>query len=225
MKKIKFIISLVLLFVGIGLVNAQDIPDRPNPPRLVNDYAGLLSTEQQNMLERKLVNFNDSTSTQIAVVIVKSLNGYEAADYAQRLGEKWGVGQKGKNNGLVFLISPSEKKVFLAPGYGLEAVIPDATCKLIIENEIKPYFKQNDFNTGINKAVTVLMSLAKKDYPASAYNKKHENKKGSGLAGFIFIIFIIIIIFVSKVMAGKKKSSDSRREGAFLDFVLVNDDE
>ena len=105
MKTLKLISILLLIAFTLPIV-AQDIPDRPLPPRLVNDYTGTLAPEQLAALERKLVAFNDSTSTQIAVVLVKSLNGYDKADYTYRLAEKWGVGQKGKNNGAVILVKP-----------------------------------------------------------------------------------------------------------------------
>ncbi len=205
-NNLKYLLLLALFVVHCSLFTihcfSQGIPDKPNPPRLVNDYVGLLSPQEQGMLEQKLDRFNDSSSTQIAVVIVKTLNDLEPADYAQQLGQKWGIGQKGKNNGIVILIKPTggqgEKKVFIASGYGLEAVIPDATCKLIVENEMIPEFKQNNFIGGIDKAVNVIMALAKKDYPASAYNNKYGNKrnqKGTGLGGIIFVILMIVLVF------------------------------
>ena len=88
-----------------GFVSAG-VPPKPAPPRLVNDFAGLLTSEQFDDLEQKLVAFNDSTSTQIAVVILKSLDGYDIDDLAQRIGQEWKVGQKGYDNGAVFLIKP-----------------------------------------------------------------------------------------------------------------------
>ena len=87
-------------------VLSQNLPERPVPPRLVNDFAGLLKADEVNALEQKLVAFNDSTSTQIAIVIVPSLLGFDKADFAQRLGDKWGVGQKGSNNGVLILVKP-----------------------------------------------------------------------------------------------------------------------
>ena len=96
---------LVVLFsVSVTRIFSQDIPDKPVPERLVNDFAGMLKPEDVNILERKLDLFNDSTSTQIAIVIVPTLNGYDKADYAQRLAEKWGIGQKGLNNGVLILV-------------------------------------------------------------------------------------------------------------------------
>ena len=138
-KKSFYLFALLVLFctISINRVFSQNIPERPNPPRLVNDFAGMLKSEEVNMLEQKLVAFDDSTSTQIAIVIVPSLGGYDKADYAQRLGEKWGVGQKGRNNGILILIKPktadSRGEVQISTGYGVEGPIPDITCGEIVD--------------------------------------------------------------------------------------------
>ena len=99
-KKSLYLLTLAFLFctITIETVLSQNLPERPVPPRLVNDFAGMLKADEVSMLEQKLVAFDDSTSTQITIVIVPSLEGYDKADYAQRLAEKWGVGQKDKNN-------------------------------------------------------------------------------------------------------------------------------
>jgi uncharacterized protein len=119
-KKSFYLFALLVLFctISINRVFSQNIPERPNPPRLVNDFAGMLKSEEVNMLEQKLVAFDDSTSTQIAIVIVPSLGGYDKADYSQRLGEKWGVGQKGKNNGVLILVKPKMLMGMMNSGRG-----------------------------------------------------------------------------------------------------------
>ena len=100
--------------------------------KLVNDFANVLTPDQQQALENKLVQFDDSSSTQIAVVIVPNLDGYDVADYAVQLGRAWGVGGKEFNNGVVLLISKEDKKINISTGYGVEGALPDITCKYII---------------------------------------------------------------------------------------------
>jgi len=194
-RKLQTLTFLVFIFITLQ-VFSQDIPDRPVPPRLVNDYAGILTSEQAASLESRLVTFNDSTSTQVTVVIVKSLNGYDKADFAYRLGQKWGVGQKGKNNGVVILIKPKAANergdAFIAPGYGLEAVLPDATCKRIVDNEMIPRFREGDYYGGIDAAVTTIMTITKGEYTAEQYNKK-INASPYGLAIPIFILILVIL--------------------------------
>ncbi len=185
--------TLLWLMSGLPLF-AQEVPPRPVPPRLVNDLAGLFTPQQVNALEQKLVSFNDSTSTQITVVILKSLNGADKGWMAYSIGEQWGVGQKGFNNGIVVLLKPkigNEKgEVFIATGYGLEGAIPDAITKRIVENEMIPAFKQNDYYQGIDNAVNALMALAAGEYTADQYKKKTD---GSPLAALIPILIIIAL--------------------------------
>ena len=129
----------VLLFILLAFCTAlkAQLPSPPNPPRLVNDYTGTLNASQISTLEHKLVAYNDSTSTQILVLLIDDLQGYSIEQYAIEIGHSWGVGQKGKNNGAVILVKPkkgSERgQVNISPGYGMEEFVTDATAKRIIE--------------------------------------------------------------------------------------------
>jgi uncharacterized protein len=198
MRKKLFILPALLLAILTGTIQAQDFPEKPIPPRLVNDFAGMLNSSEINSLEHKLVAFNDSTSTQIAIVTVPSLHGYDKADYAQRLGEKWGIGQKGKNNGILILVKPKtgseQGEIFIAQGYGLEGGIPDLHASDIINNQILPSFRAGDYYGGLDKATTTLMQLARGEFPANLYKKHHD---AGAIAPFIiFIIFFIIMMFM-----------------------------
>ena len=104
----KYFLLLALLLVFAGASAVDEFPARPEPPRLVNDFAGILSGAQAASLENKLDAFNRRTSTQIAIVIVKDIFGYEKCDYTFKLPEKWGIGQNGKNNGILILVSPNQ---------------------------------------------------------------------------------------------------------------------
>jgi uncharacterized protein len=199
----------VLLLSGIAPVSGQDIPARPEPPRLVNDFAGVLQAEEIQTLERKLVAFNDSTSTQIVVVIVKSLNGVDPQSFAYQIGQKWGVGQKGKENGAVVLIKPkypNEKgETNIQTGYGLEGAIPDALCKRIVENEMIPNFKQGNYYAGIDAAVTTMISLAKGEYTADQYLKR----KGATSKPYGLIIPLVIMVIVFTMIRGSRTGEKS----------------
>jgi len=205
------VLSLVIYTFTIANVFSQDIPERPVPPRLVNDFAGMLKPEEINMLEHKLVLFSDSTSNQIAIVIVKSLGGYDKADYAQQLGEKWGIGKKGLNNGVLILVkttSPGSKgEVQISTGYGLEGAIPDITCGEIVDREILPAFRNGDYYGGLNKATSTLMSLARGEYSAAEYGQKagKSTRQHVPVGLIIFIVFIIIAM-----VSGKSGGSNNR---------------
>lgn len=189
------IILLLILFFSIAGAAAQDIPEPPNPPRLVNDFTGILSAGEIQSLENKLVTFNDSTSTQIAVVIVPSLNGYEKMDFTYRLAEKWGVGRKGKNNGVVIMVKPKTAgetgQAYILSGYGLEGALPDALCKRIVENEMIPNFRENNYYGGIDAAVNTIMSLVKGEFTAEQYAKS----KGSSPYGILIPLIIMGVVF------------------------------
>ncbi|MEI6455316.1 MAG: TPM domain-containing protein [bacterium] len=208
MTKIVKIVAglLILLFGSLNAVHAQDIPARPDPPRLVNDLTGTLSPEEVSQLENKLVAFNDSFSTQLTVVIVKSLNGYDKADFAYRIGQQWGVGQKGKNNGAVILIKPKTNEeggeAYIANGYGLEGVIPDALAKRIVENEMIPNFKEGNYYKGIDDATTTMISLARGEYTADQYVKK-QAKKSSPIA--LIIPLIILVVVFAMIRSGRSR--------------------
>ena len=192
-KRYNLLLGLLLvLFFGTGL-QAQ-LPSPSNPPRLVNDYTGTLSTSQINTLEHKLVAYNDSTSTQILVLLVDDLQGYSIEQYATEIGHSWGVGQKDKGNGVVILVKPkkgSERgEVNISTGYGMEQYVTDATGKNIIEKEMIPAFKEGDYYTGIDNAVNVIMGLCSGKFTQDEYND------GEGLPGWLTLLFIIAIIIV-----------------------------
>lgn len=201
------VICFTLIFID---ASSQNIPDRPNPPRLVNDFAKLLKAEEVNILERKLVAFSDSTSTQITIVILTTLSGYDKADYAQRLGEKWGIGQKGLNNGVLILVKTktanSNGEVFITAGYGLEGAIPDITSGEIVDYEILPAFRNGDYFGGLSNATNTLMSLARGEFTAEQYAKPARKSGKDMPVGIIIFIFIVIIAAIS----GRKGGSNNK---------------
>ncbi|MDY0198670.1 MAG: TPM domain-containing protein, partial [Tenuifilaceae bacterium] len=132
MNRIKIIAIAMLMGVGF-ILPAQDLPSPMQPPRLVNDFANILTDAEKSALEAKLRNYYDTTSTQLYIITVGDLQGYDVADYTIKIGEKWGIGQQGKNNGALILVKPrvgnQRGESFIAIGYGLEDVIPDAITK------------------------------------------------------------------------------------------------
>ncbi|MBE0662048.1 MAG: TPM domain-containing protein [Bacteroidales bacterium] len=200
-----WLLLLFPLFTLTSQSQTQDIPPRPVPPRLVNDFAGVLSASEAQRLEEKLVNFNNSSSNQITIVIVSSLNGYDKSDYAIKLGHEWGVGQEGFDNGVVVLIKPKvgneRGEAFVAVGYGLEPVITDAASRRIVENEMIPSFRENNYYAGIDAATDVLMGLASKEYSSDEYAPKV-----SPFVGLIPIIIIFLIIFFISRAGSSQKS-------------------
>ena len=199
---------------------AQNIPAKPEKETLVNDFSQTLTSSEVLRLEETLHTFSQKTSNQILVVIVPDLLGYDKADYAQRLAESWGIGKKEYNNGMIILIKPKinneSGQVYIGVGYGLEGAIPDAIAKRIVEQEMIPLLKQNNYFGAISSATTVLMELASGEYSYEQYDKK-TSKKGKKTSFFILLILIIITI----IFRGKRRGG--RRRGGIdgTDFILL----
>ena len=219
--RLTMLVGLLVLSVKTLAQQVPDdsLPNRPNPPRLVNDLVGMLSPGQVQQLEQKLDTYNDSTSTQITIVIVKSTGQYEAADYAFSIGRKWGVGQKGKNNGMVLLWAPGNRKLYIATGYGLEGAIPDAIAKRIITQILAPNFKQLNYYQGLDEATTEIIKRLNGEYKA-------EPRDGNGdtsIGQIFFWVFIIamVIFFISRRSGGGRGGRGGIGGGMFLPYTTL----
>jgi uncharacterized protein len=219
MKRL-FKLMIFLVFIGLNL-SGNDIPEKPNPPRLVNDFAGILNKQEVQALEAKLNDFNNRTTTQIVIITLKTLDGYDKAQYATEIGHKWGVGQKGSDNGIIVLIKEktqlSRGEAFIAVGYGLEGVIPDATAKQIIENEMIPSFKQNNYFEGVDKAVNTIMKLSLGEFSAKEYNERTSKKENpfGALFGVLIFLFVLVNLF------GRSRTIQKRSIGKNIPFWIA----
>jgi uncharacterized protein len=190
-QPILFLYFCLLSVLAFG--QDSDFPPRPNPPRLVNDMADMLSASEEQALEQKLVNYNDTTSTQITIVTLTSIGEYDVNQYASELGERWGVGGKKNDNGIIILVAKNERLVSLQTGYGMEHIIPDAIAKRITERTIKPNFQQGDYYNGLNEATSLIISLASGEYQADP-STAAEGEEGPSLFMIILIIIIVAIV-------------------------------
>jgi uncharacterized protein len=182
---------------------AQDFPARSNT--LVTDFSNTLSADEQRALEQKLVAFNDSTSTQVAIVIIQNIGGYDISEYAVRLFNEWKIGQQQKNNGVLILVAKENRKVFITTGYGIEGVLPDALCKRIVDRDIVPHFKQGDYYGGLEASTNSIMSIVKGEYTADAYMKRGGKTK-SPLSGLLIALIIIGFVLFSRVNRARRHS-------------------
>ncbi|MDP9229683.1 MAG: TPM domain-containing protein [Bacteroidota bacterium] len=209
MKRI-FTILCSLFFVVVSVAQ-MPVPKKPNPPRLVNDYTNTLTPEQRDALENKLVTYNDSTSTQIAVIIIASTKDYPIEDIAREILRQWGVGGAEHNNGIVLLVAKDDRKVRIETGYGLEGAIPDITAKSIIDNYITPNFKEGNYYRGLDDATDAIIKAAAGEYKAPAGSGKKT--KGISIGRIIFILIVLFIIFGSRGGRGKGGRGMMSRRG------------
>lgn len=195
--KLKFLLLFGVLLTGFLNLSAQTLPQRPDPPRLVNDLAGLLSPDETLALEQKLVAYSDSTSTQIAVVVVRALDGFDISEFATEIGEKWGVGNKEKDNGVVVAIALDDRKLFIATGRGTEGSLPDAVCKRIIEQILKPAFREQAYYQGLDAATDEMIQRLQGEFTAD----ESTGDDGDYVVYFIIaflIIFLVILPILNK---------------------------
>jgi uncharacterized protein len=193
-KMLKRLVLLFSLVLAVFAALAQELP--PKSTTLVTDYTNTLTPGDKQQLESKLVAYDDSTSTQIAVVIMHSVGENDINDYAQRLGRAWGIGTAGKNNGILVLVALDDHKVSIQTGYGAEGAVTDQSTNEIIQNDIRPRFRQNDYFGGLNAGTDDLMKLMKGEYKATARPHANDDDSGGGGAGYGFLIFIVVIILI-----------------------------
>lgn len=188
-------ILLLIILVPTGLQAQDQLPVPDQPTAWVNDYANVFSRSEADALNRKLNEFEYNNSTQIFVVTLSDDNGYPASMLAPMIGEQWGVGQQGKDNGIVILMDMQERDVYIATGYGNEEYVTDALAKRIVENEILPNFRNGDYYQGIDQATTVLISLLEGKYTPDEYRKQTSGGGGSAIGGIIFMIILFSLLF------------------------------
>ncbi|MFX1702306.1 TPM domain-containing protein [Chitinophaga sp. CC14] len=196
MRILRWFLPGLLMMAGL-LANAQNIPPRPNPPTLVNDFAGVLLKTEDDALEQKVVAYFDSTSTQIAIVTLKSIGDYDISQVSLKILRDWGIGTKGKNNGILILVSVEDRKIRIETGYGMEGVVPDAVANQIISQVIKPAFREGHYYQGLDGAVEAIQKAAAGEYRADP----RQSKPGIS-PGAIFLIIMVIVIIVSIIGRG-----------------------
>jgi uncharacterized protein len=197
----KYIFSFLLLCFSLGSI-AQNIPARPSPARAVNDFVGVFSENEKDLLDKKLQAYQDSTSNAITIVIIKTTGDYVIDEVAHKILREWGVGQKGKNNGVVILAVMDDRKINIQTGYGLEGALPDGICKRIINQNIIPAFKQKNYFQGFNDATDVIIKRAQGEYTND--RKAQGGVSITDLLIFLFIlgIFVFVIVNASKGSRG-----------------------
>lgn len=192
MKRILFCLALLVSFCAQSQID-KVIPLKPSPPRLVNDLAHVMTPEQVQALEAKLVAYDDSTSNQIAVVTLNTTGDYDIQEVALGILRKWGVGGS-RNNGIVVLAAIQDRKVFISTGYGLEGAVPDVTAKAIVENDIAPPFREESYYRGFDAATSSLIRAAAGEYKAPAGYASRGQNRGWSLGKVILILIVIVVL-------------------------------
>jgi len=196
----KIIVFAVMLGVLTApLCRAQEVPARPQG--YVNDYAGVLPVSEQNRIHALAAELQRKTGAQMAVVTVRSTAPDTIEQYAVRLFEQWGIGQRGKDNGVLLLVAVDDRRVRIEVGYGLEGALTDALSKSIIERFMIPGFRQGLYGQGISAGSAAVASVIAQSYGVSVtgqeqqvYRALHRGRRGQGSPVVSFIIFVVMMI-------------------------------
>jgi uncharacterized protein len=203
MSRLAGLLGLLICLLAAPAVLAQATQPAPQFPQLtgrVVDDAHVLPPDVQAQLTQKLADLEQKTSRQLVIVTLPSLQGYEIADYGYQLLRHWGIGQKGLNNGAVFIIVPSEHKVRVEVGYGLEPILTDALSSIILQEKVLPRFRAGDVPGGVVAGTDALIdqlsadpSTAEQRVAAAAAGRTHVHH-GSALGGVIPLVLLFFII-------------------------------
>jgi len=163
----------------------------PKLTQYATDLSGTLSAEQVTQLDQLLSSFDKTTSTQVIVLMVASLNGEDLEEYSLRVAEANKIGKKGKDNGALLLVARNDRKARIEVGYGLEGALPDALAGQIVRQEIGPHFRQGDYYGGLRAGVEAIMSATKNEYQAEPVSRTGR-RTSPGL--FVAVIIIVILL-------------------------------
>jgi uncharacterized protein len=181
---------LLLSFIVVANLFAQ--PEIPKLKQYANDFTNTVVPSELAQINNELRKFDNATSNQIILLIVNSLDGYPIDMYANEVAEKNKIGTKGNDNGILFVVAKSDRKMRIEVGYGLEGALPDAMASSIIRNEVAPYFKQEDYSSGIIAGLSSIIAATKGEYTRDRRRDTNDNDDG----GFPWSFLVFIIIFV-----------------------------
>lgn len=190
--------AFIILALGFAIAELASAPAFPPLAGRIVDQANILDTEVKSRLNAKLEELEVSTTNQFVIVTLQSLNGQDIAEYGYQLGRHWGIGRAGRNNGVLLIVAPSERKVRIEVGYGLEGSLTDAVTRLIIANSILPRFRIGDFSGGIQQGADDILKVLAGDaenFKKRAAERDSRPTSGEGLSSFS-IVFIILAIWL-----------------------------
>jgi len=200
---------ILLLFV----LASQALASEPKFPALtgrVVDDAGVLNFTTRNELTDMLAEHEDKTGEQVVVVTLGSLQGFSIEDYGYQLGRYWGIGQKGKNNGVLLIIAPKEHKVRIEVGYGLEGTLTDATSRTIIETRILPSFKRGEFDAGVSAGTKSILKVLRGSEVIEPGDASNEAPDGNPQATnwmilLAIVLWVLLVIILDRLGTTEQK--------------------
>ena len=216
---------LLLLSAWLSPAFAQQLPSKPKEQTVLYDRADLLNSQAENALRIKLLRYYDSTSTQIVILTLNSIGEDDINLFAAELAQKWGIGQRGKDNGILILVDKEHRKIAVQNGYGIEYLLTDALSRQLIEKDIVPNFKRGDFYTGLDQLTDDIFKVLEGNYKAPP--PKGDKSGGSAFSPLLFLLFLFIVLFYARSKGGRGGKGGGGRRGPdagdlFLTGVLLS---
>lgn len=226
-KSIKYLkLVILLLFVAFSnsAISQAEIPPKPDKQTSVYDKAQMLNPNEKDALEQKLINYADSTSTQIVVATVATVSGENISLYATKWAHEWGIGQADNDNGVLVLIAKNDRKLAIQTGYGIEHLLTDNLAKRIITNIITPEFKKGNFYGGLDRGTSAIIQILNGEYQET---RDFSNDGGNGIPiFFIILFFIILIIILSNINRrggrGRRNYRDGDAARSLLEAIILS---
>ena len=214
---------LLLAFFTCNAIFAQfTIPEKPSFQTSVYDYANVLNASEKKQLEEKLIHYSDSTTTQIVVITIESLQNEDVSQLATKWGQTWGIGGTAKDdNGVIILLAKKERKIAINPGYGLEDRLTAGIGGEIIRNIIVPEFKAGSYYNGLDKGTNAIIDVFKGKYKG----ERKQTKKGKDFPILPFIVIVVIVlILISRSKKGGGGNSGNNNGGgpSLMDVILLS---
>ena len=223
MRILKYHFIVLLTLCCCHTVTAQfEIPDKPSFQTSIYDNINLLSASESDALEQKLIQYSDTTSTQIVVAIIASTKGENIMYLGAQWADRWGIGQAEEDNGIFILLAKEDRKIAINTGYGVEHLLTDAMSKRIIERDIIPYFKRQDYYGGLDRGTDAIFEVMTGEYLGS----RQVNSTPFPFFIFIllFIIFLIILVALIKSRGGGNSGNRGKRSGgtSIWDAIILS---
>ena len=213
-----FTIAFVLSVLPQQGFSQFKIPEKPSFQTSVYDYANLLQANEKSQLEEKLVKYSDSTTTQIVVITIEKIDGEDIGILTPRWAELWGIGDKKLDNGILILVAKAERKIWIAPGYGVEDRLVAGINGEIIRQVIRPEFKTGNYYLGLDKGADAIFEVLKGKYKGT---RKSDSKNNFPIVPIIIIVFILVFIFSRNKNNGG--NSGGRSSGIdLMDIILLS---
>ena len=215
----KYSVLFITVLVANAVVAQYTIPDKPKLQTSVYDYANLLSQQQKSALETKLIQYSDSTSTQIVVITVKTINGEDIGILTPAWAQKWGIGQAKEDNGILILLAEKERKIWISPGYGAEIKLTAGINGTIVRNIILPEFKKGDYYAGLDKGADAIFQVLNGTF-VNNQPKQKANDNSPPIALIIVIVIVLLLVFSNRNKGGGRGKRNTA--AAILDAIILS---